>query len=431
MTRIESDRGLSPFDDSRIETSEEVLTEQSPKVWSVSQVNRAVYGLLESSVDQLWVSGEVSRWTRSRAGHCYFSLKDERAQIRCAMFSREADQLPANPEEGTKIRVFGRVTLYEARGEYQLVVRRLEPEGEEGLWRLAFEQLRHRLDIEGLLKDDRKRALPRYPGCVGIVTSRKGAALADILKALRRRAPWTQVLIRDTRVQGEGAALQIAEALTQLVNTTLPDVIILGRGGGSVEDLWAFNEEPVARAIATSPVPIVSAVGHEIDVSISDLVADYRAATPSSAVEAAVPDVRVLAERLEQAGGQLGRTLRRVSEGQRFFVTEGRRRLQVAIERQFTPARQGLDRACKQLEATANHLTNRQRMKFEGLVGRLEALSPLATLGRGYSVARSMDGRVLKSTLDFTQGSVFELQVTDGKLLAETLGAGEGDGKDE
>jgi exodeoxyribonuclease VII large subunit len=347
------------------------------------------------------------------------------------MFSREADQLPANPEEGTKIRVFGRVTLYEARGEYQLVVRRLEPEGEEGLWRLAFEQLRHRLDIEGLLKDDRKRALPRYPGCVGIVTSRKGAALADILKALRRRAPWTQVLIRDTRVQGEGAALQIAEALTQLVNTTLPDVIILGRGGGSVEDLWAFNEEPVARAIATSPVPIVSAVGHEIDVSISDLVADYRAATPSSAVEAAVPDVRVLAERLEQAGGQLGRTLRRVSEGQRFFVTEGRRRLQVAIERQFTPARQGLDRACKQLEATANHLTNRQRMKFEGLVGRLEALSPLATLGRGYSVARSMDGRVLKSTLDFTQGSVFELQVTDGKLLAETLGAGEGDGKDE
>ena len=158
MTRIESDRGLSPFDDSGIETAEEVLTEQSPKVWSVSQVNRAVYGLLESSVDQLWVSGEVSRWTRSRAGHCYFSLKDERAQIRCAMFSREADQLPANPEEGTKIRVFGRVTLYEARGEYQLVVRRLEPEGEEGLWRLAFEQLRHRLDIEGLLKDDRKRA---------------------------------------------------------------------------------------------------------------------------------------------------------------------------------------------------------------------------------------------------------------------------------
>lgn len=418
---------MSLFEDVGTENPEELVVDQGPKVWSVSQVNRAVHGLLESSVDQLWVSGEVGRWTRSRAGHCYFSLKDERAQIRCVMFSREVDQLPTDPREGMKVRVLGQVTLYEERGEYQLVVRNLEPEGEEGLWRLAFEELRNKLDAEGLLKEDRKRALPRYPGCVGVVTSKDGAALSDILQALRRRAPWAQVLFRSTKVQGEGSALQIADALTQLVSTGLPDVIIVGRGGGSVEDLWAFNEEPVARAIAASSVPVVSAVGHEVDVSISDLVADYRAATPSSAAEAVVPDTKVLTENLGRAEGQLRGKLRMVVEGQRSFMREGRQRLEIGVERRFTPARQGLDRALGQLETMARRSTNQWGMRLESLAGRLEALSPLATLSRGYSVAKSLDGRTLRSTRDFTQGARFELQVMDGKVLAESLGLGEGD----
>lgn len=415
------------FDGAGIEGSDELLVDQSQKVWSVSQVNRAVHGLLESSVDELWVGGEVGRWTRSRAGHCYFSLKDERAQIRCVMFSREVNQLPTEPKEGMTVRVLGRATLYEARGEYQLVVQKLEPEGEEGLWRLAFEELRKKLDAEGLLKDDRKKILPRYPSCVGVVTSKDGAALGDILQALRRRAPWTRILLRNTKVQGDGAALQIAEGLTQLVSTGLPDVIVVGRGGGSVEDLWAFNEEPVARAIAASPVPIVSAVGHEVDVSISDLVADYRAATPSSAAEVVVPDTKVLVETLGQASGQLRRGWRRVAEEQHSFIRDRRKRLEVAIERHFTPARQGLDRMLGQLEATAHRSTNRWRTTLKGLVGHLEALSPLATLRRGYSVAKGMDGAILRSTLDFTEGSRFELHVTDGKVLAEALGLAEGD----
>ncbi|MDH3272653.1 MAG: exodeoxyribonuclease VII large subunit, partial [Gemmatimonadota bacterium] len=221
---------------------------REPKVWSVSQVNRAVRGLLESSVEPLWVGGEIGSWTRSRAGHRYFTLKDERAQIRGVMFSREAERLPTDPDEGTKVRVFGDLTLYEARGEYQLVARVLEAEGAEGLWRKAFEELRARLDLEGLLAPERRRALPRYPRCVGVVTSPTGAALRDITSVLARRAPWARVVVCGTRVQGEGASTEIASALRRLDEAGVADVIIVGRGGGSLEDLWAFNEEPVARA---------------------------------------------------------------------------------------------------------------------------------------------------------------------------------------
>ena len=257
--------------------------EPPAKVWSVSQVNRAVRGLLEDSVDPLWVGGEVGGWTRSRAGHCYFSLKDERAQLRCVMFGREAEQLPADPEEGMQIRVFGELTLYEARGDYQLVTRRLEAEGAEGLWRLAFEKLRAKLEAEGLLAPERKRPLPPYPACVGVVTSLGGAALRDIMSVLERRAPWTRVLVRGTRVQGEGAALEIAAAVEVLSTSGIPDVIIVGRGGGAMEDLWAFNEEPAARAIAACPIPVVSGVGHEIDVTIADLVAAPAPESPAGA----------------------------------------------------------------------------------------------------------------------------------------------------
>ena len=248
-----------------------------PRVWSVTQVNRAVRVLLEDTIESLWISGEVTNWTRARSGHCYFTLKDEQAQLRCVMFKTGAASLPADPEEGTTVRALGGLTLYEARGEYQLVVRRLEAEGAEGLWRQAFEQLRSKLEAEGLFAPERKRALPRFPEAVGVVTSLAGAALADILTVIRRRAPWTRVIVRGARVQGEGAGEEVAEAIRALGGSGLVDVLIVGRGGGSLEDLWAFNEEVVARAIVACPVPVISAVGHEVDVTISDLVADVRA----------------------------------------------------------------------------------------------------------------------------------------------------------
>ena len=393
-----------------------------PKVWSVSQVNRAVRGLLEESVEPLWVGGEVGGWTRSRAGHCYFTLKDDRAQLRTVMFSREAQHLPTDPDEGMKIRVFGDLTLYEARGEYQLVARRLEAEGTEGLWRLAFEKLRSKLEEEGLLSPERKRGLPRYPSCVGVVTSPTGAALRDITSVLRRRAPWTKVLLRGARVQGEGAALEIADAIEMLAASGLPDVIIVGRGGGSVEDLWAFNEEPVARAIAASPVPVISAVGHEVDVTISDLVADARAPTPSAAAEAVVPDRVVLVDQLRRTPERLGRGLLRAGERRRSKVADRLKRLERGMERLLAPARQALDGAVGRLERRTKGLREHRGAQLATLAGRLDALSPLSTLGRGYSVARTRDGRVLRVVEDFVPGTRFHLRVSDGTVAADTVG---------
>ena len=399
----------------------------APKVWSVSQVNRAVHGLLEESVEPLWVGGEVGSWTRSRAGHRYFTLKDERAQLRAVMFSREAQRLPTDPEEGTTIRVFGDLTLYEARGEYQMVVRQLEAEGAEGLWRIAFEKLRTRLEAEGLLAAERKRPLPRYPACVGVVTSPTGAALRDITSVLARRAPWTRVVLAGTRVQGEGASAEIAAALERLAATGLPDVIIVGRGGGSVEDLWAFNEEPVARAIAASEIPIVSAVGHEIDVTIADLVADARAPTPSAAAETVVPDAVTLGDELRRAPERLGRGLRRAGDRRRTAVVEQLTRLARAMERRLGPARQTIDGGTARLERSAADLTVRKRARLVGLAGRLDALSPLATLRRGYAVARTSDGRMLQRVEDFPAELRFQLRLSDGTIDAESMGRADED----
>ena len=396
--------------------------ESRPKVWSVSQVNRAVRGLLEASVEPLWVGGEVAGWTRSRAGHCYFALKDERAQLRCVMFGREASQLPMDPEEGMQVRALGELTLYEAKGDYQLVARRVEAEGAEGLWRLAFEKLRAKLEAEGLLAPERKRRLPPLPGCVGVVTSRDGAALRDILSVLARRAPWTRVVLRSTKVQGEGAALEIAAAIEDLGASGRADVIIVGRGGGAVEDLWAFNEEPVARAIAACPVPVVSAVGHEIDVTISDLVADLRAPTPSAAAEAVVPDSSVILEMLRRSPGRLGRALGAAAERRRSALEQRIRRLERTIERRFVPARQSLDARAARLERAALAGVNRRRSALVALGGRLDALSPLSTLGRGYAVPRTVDGRVLRAVGDFPSGLRFHLRVADGTVAAESAG---------
>ena len=397
------------------------------RIWSVSEVNGAIRKLIEGSVDTLWVQGEVGNWKRYPSGHCYFSVKDDRSELRCVMFARNASTLPTDPDDGMEVRVLGNLTLYEKKGAYQMSVRRLESEGAEGLWRIAFEKLRSQLEAEGLLDPARKQPLPKHPTVVGIVTSTTGAALRDVISVLRRRAPWVRVLVRGTRVQGEGAASEISEAIKDLVATGEPEVIIVGRGGGSIEDLWAFNEEPVARAISRSTVPIVSAVGHEIDVTISDLVADLRAPTPSAAAEEVVPGGMGIRENLSAVPEELAKGLQGMFQRRRLTIEHALSRLGLGIDRRIQPIQQMLDHDFGRLQAEVRGVLDLRRQHLVGVEGKLDALSPLATLRRGYSVARTEDGQILRSVRDFATGDSFMLRVSDGEVMAETteLKAGE------
>jgi exodeoxyribonuclease VII large subunit len=418
---VADDRELDLFDDEGIEAPPPPRVPE-PRVWTVSQVNRAVRVLLEGAVDALWVAGEVGGWTRSRAGHCYFTLKDEHAQLRCVLWRSDAERLPTDPEEGMRVRVYGTLTLFEGRGEYQMTVRRLEAEGAEGLWRIAFAKLRARLQEEGLLDPMRKRTLPRFPTTVGIVTSTTGAAIRDILTVLRRRAPWLRVVVRNTRVQGEGAAREIARSLELLGQSGLCDVIIVGRGGGSMEDLWAFNEEPVARAIAASLVPVVSAVGHEGDVTISDLVADHRAATPSAAAEAVAPDRVGVLGQLRGLPERLGRGLQGTVTRRREGVRESLARLPRILERRIAGPRQAVDLWATRIEQDTRRIIERRRATLAACSGRLQALSPLAILERGYALARTAEGAVLRRMEDFPSGRRFLLRVSDGSVACDARG---------
>src|SRR4051812_2731329 len=339
----------------------------------VSEVNAAARELIEGVFPPLWVHGEVSNFTKARSGHCYFSLRDADAQLRCVMWRDEARRLPTQPAEGMQVRALGRLTLYEQRGEFQLSVSELEAKG-EGLWKLALDRLRTKLEGEGLTAPARKRSLPAHPACVGIVTSAAGAALRDIVSVIRRRAPWTRIVLASARVQGEGAADEIARAIRMIGRAACADVLIVGRGGGSIEDLWAFNDETVARAIAESPVPVISAVGHETDFTIADLVADLRAPTPSAAAEAAVPDQGAVRRRVEELRERLVSCTRDRIAGGREAVLDARLDLRGAAERALRARRDGV-------AATA---------------ARLQALSPLNVLSRGYAVPLGAAGRVLR-----------------------------------
>jgi exodeoxyribonuclease VII large subunit len=336
------------------------------------------------------------------------------------MWRGEAAKLPMDPEEGMRIRAFGQLTLYEARGDYQLSARSLDAEEGEGLWKLAFERLRKKLDQEGLLLPERKRPLPRFPQTVGVVTSLTGAALHDILTVLRRRAPWLGVVVRGTRVQGEGAAGEIAEALRTLSRSGLAEVVILGRGGGSLEDLWAFNEEPVARAITESPVPVVSAVGHEVDVTISDLVADLRAPTPSAAAEAVAPDAEEIVRYLSGVGGRLARGLRSSVEGPRRALSEGWARLRRGGLDLVPPRRRLFADAGQEMARGIRSKLQGRRFALVRLAEKVDALSPLSALKRGYAVPLTSEGKVLRTTREFVEGESFQLRVLDGRIQAET-----------
>lgn len=390
------------------------------RVWGVSELNTLLRQMLEEGLPSLSVSGEVSNWTRARSGHCYFSLKDDRAQLRAVMWRSHAARLPLDPEEGMRVRVQGQVTLYEARGEMQLSVHSLEAEGEDGLWKIAFERLRRQLEQEGLLDPGRRRPLPRFPLRIGVVTSPTGAAFQDILSVLNRRAPWVQVVLCGTRVQGEGASLEIAQAVDALGRSGQVDLLVVGRGGGSREDLWAFNEEPAVRAIARCPVPVISAVGHETDVTLSDLVADLRAPTPSAAAEAAVPDRLAVAQSLDGFAVQLVRGLRKQVESRRLRVVRVRHRLERAGWGIIAPRRQRLDRLGVALPVAMERRIGTQRERIGRLTAQMDALSPLGTLSRGYTIARAPTGQVLRSVADFAQEQPFSLHLPDGRIEAVT-----------
>jgi exodeoxyribonuclease VII large subunit len=364
-----------------------------PESWSVSRVNQAARSLLEARFAALRVTGEVTNFLRARSGHCYFTLRDDEAQLRCVMWRDDARRLPTQPEEGMEVTARGRLTVYPARGDLQLAVTALEARG-EGLWKLALERLRAKLTAEGLTDAARKRPLPRFPERVGIVTSPDGAALRDIVTVVRRRAPWTQLVLCGTRVQGDGAAEEIAAAITRLGGSGRVEVMIVGRGGGSIEDLWCFNQEVVARAIAASPVPVISAVGHETDITIADLVADLRAPTPSAAAEAAVPEALELRRHLAVQRGRLAAAARG----------------SVAVQRA------GLGVLRSDLVRAAGSAQQDRRRALAVLAGQLQALSPLAALARGYAVPLTPQGRTLRSRSEFVAGAPFTLRVRDGEV---------------
>ena len=408
---------------------------------TVSQLNRRVRTLLEQGIGRLWVEGEISNLSRPASGHIYFSLKDDNAQVGAAWF-RQRQRGPAHSfKDGDRVLAYGRISLYEARGNYQLIVEQLEPAG-EGVLKRRFEALKKKLQAEGLFDDDRKQPLPALPTRIGVVTSPSGAAIRDILSVLRRRFPSVPVVIYPAAVQGDAAPAELVAALETAERRDECDVLIVGRGGGSLEDLWAFNDEALARAIAACPLPVVSAVGHEVDFTISDFVADVRAATPSGAAEIVVPSQQEWQHRVSQLAMRIARfgeravedraqqldwldnRLASVMRGRLLARSHGLQSLRASLV-QLSPAlsvqrsigrlaqlRQRLSSGTRAMIADSNHRL--------ALLGRaLHSVSPLATLERGYAIVRDAEtGSVLMRSADVSVGDDIRAYLSEGELLA-------------
>jgi exodeoxyribonuclease VII large subunit len=387
------------------------------RVLTPAQLNTLARELLEGAFAQAWVEGEISNFARPASGHLYFTLKDENAQVRCAMFRMKATQLRFTPRNGLKVLVRGRLTLYEARGEYQLVLEHME-EGGEGALRRAFEELKARLAAEGLFEAARKRPLPRFARHLGLVTSARGAAVRDVLTVLSRRWPLLAVDVLPVAVQGTGAAAEIRSMLERAVLSGRYDVILLTRGGGSLEDLWSFNDEALARAFAASTVPVVSAVGHEIDFSLADFAADLRAATPSAAAELLVPDRAELQARLRQLRGRLDAAMqRRLGALAQRSDRAGLRLESLHPQMRLERGRHRLALLGQRLEAGMRRRLEQRGQRLELLARTLASVSPLATLARGYAVLREHDsGRVLRRAADVRAGQRIDAQLAEGRL---------------
>ena len=456
---------MNPLSDSADATTRTVLTPSS--------LNRLARDLIEGALPLVWIEGELSNVSRPASGHLYFTLKDNAAQVRCAMFKPRSSWLPFKPADGMQVLARARVSLYEARGEFQLIAEHLEPSG-EGALRREFEQRKARLAAEGLFDPARKRALPTRPRRIGVITSATGAAVRDVLNVLGRRFPLVAVDVLPVPVQGKDAAPAIAAMLRAAAKTARHDVLLLTRGGGSLEDLWAFNDEDVARAIAASPIPVVAAIGHETDVSIADFVADLRAPTPSAAAELIVPDqaevrralqrlrdrlavrqqhlLQTLAQRLDHGHARLqamrpGERLARGHErlaGLRARLARvarhehERRRARVSGARTVLLSRNPrlrVQRAGERLAALEARLHGslarageRRRLHLEALGRALHATSPLATLARGYSILfDAPSGRVVRSVSDVDAGAALRARLADGEIRLRVEGDGNGD----
>jgi len=411
-------------------------------VYSVSELNETVRSVLEQNLGLVWVAGEISNLARPASGHIYFSLKDKGAQVRCAMFRNRASRTTLRPENGQSVLAQGRVTLYPARGEFQIIIETLEATG-DGLLRAKFEQLKARLNDEGLFSQALKSPLPAWPKNIGVVTSPSGAALHDVLTVLKRRCPAIPVIVYPTRVQGDGAAGEIAAAIATANRRAECDVLIIGRGGGSLEDLWSFNEEHVARAIHASTIPTVSAVGHEVDFTIADLVADLRAATPSAAAELVSPDIVSALGQLAASEKRLRKARlispeRRVEAGYQ-RVDELSQRLSLATQTQVNLKRSALQTLTARIEArTPGAMMHLASVQIDHLLSRLQksilaqisertqklthfdsvlrALGPVATLERGYAIVTDSAGKVIRNSSDVVIDDVVHTQVAEGRL---------------
>ncbi len=434
------------------------------QVYSVRQLNREAKQLLEGNFPGIWVSGEISRFTHHSSGHMYFDLKDADAQVSCALFRGSQRGLRCKPASGQQVLLRGKVSLFEARGNYQIIVEHLEEAG-EGLLRRQLEELKARLQAEGLFAETHKQPLPALPMRIGVVTSPTGAAIRDILQILGRRHPLAEVIVYPVRVQGEGAAAEISTAIELANRRADCDLLIVGRGGGSLEDLWAFNEEIVARAIFASALPVVAAVGHEIDITVADLVADMRAPTPSGAAELVAPDRATLRDKLQTAerqaavsvlrllsrqrdhwhqqqarlrrvhpqavlqdlqqrcddlAGALARSLQRCIRRERMIWEAAHRRLLSRLpEPRLVELQAAHRRLNRQLQRAMGVRLSNARQEFGALSGNLHAVSPLATLERGYAIVHPAGKKsVITSAATLKTGDAVEAQLKDGTIVA-------------
>ncbi|MFW0767566.1 exodeoxyribonuclease VII large subunit [Trabulsiella odontotermitis] len=441
-----------------------MLPSQSPSIYTVSRLNQSVRMLLEKEMGQVWISGEISNFTQPASGHWYFTLKDDNAQVRCAMFRNSNRRVTFRPQHGQQVLVRANITLYEPRGDYQIIVESMQPAG-EGLLQQKYEQLKAALSAEGLFDQQFKKALPSPAHCVGVITSKTGAALHDILHVLKRRDPSLPVIIYPTAVQGDDAPAQIVRAIELANRRQECDVLIVGRGGGSLEDLWSFNDERVARAIFASLIPVVSAVGHETDVTIADFVADLRAPTPSAAAEIVSRNQQELLRQIQSGQQRLEMAMdyylahrhRRFTQlhhrlqqqhpqlrlaRQQTVLDRMRQRMNVALETQLKRAGQQQQRMLQRLnqqdpqprifraQARVRQLEYRlaenirarlstTRERFGNAVTHLEAVSPLSTLARGYSVTTAPDGKAIKQTKQVKAGDLLTTRVSDGWVRSE------------
>ncbi|MCM3627355.1 exodeoxyribonuclease VII large subunit [Paenibacillus glycanilyticus] len=435
-----------------------------PRIYSIKDINRYIRMKLESDalLGDVWLRGEISNFTHHSSGHMYFTLKDKDSRLKCIMFASHNQRLPFIPREGAKVMARGNVSVYERDGNYQFYVTAMQPDGIGSLY-LAYEQLKSKLGTEGLFAESRKRPIPRFPRAIGVITSPTGAAVRDIITTLQRRHPSIPIYVFPVLVQGTQAAPSIVKAIESMNRFGEVDVLIVGRGGGSLEELWAFNEEPVARSIAASQIPVISAVGHETDFTIADFVADLRAATPTAAAELAVPHIAELQQQLARQRQRLEQSLRMMVQGRKeqlqrvrrspFFVHPRKylldqaqrldrlqERLQHRTQRLTERGKAKLDRlhsqlaghhpgeqavfAAKRLQGDVKRLEQamvstlkERRLQLHSAIRQLDALSPLKVMARGYSlVYDEQEKRLIKSIADVQPGDLVRVKVADGQL---------------